>query len=116
MSILGCPYCGLNFGHTLLCPANIRSDVATEREALNPPTAHCLYTAERERAEREHPASEWANKTPDEMFSDLFNEVSELGIAVEADDLHGPHGVLIEALHVRIVAERIAEEMVRREG
>lgn len=58
----------------------------------------------------------WSTLTMRQMFIALIGEAWELGIAFWRRDVHGPHGILIESVHVANVAIRINEEIARRFG
>jgi hypothetical protein len=49
-----------------------------------------------------------------EMLQKLKREVRELELALWVNDIHGEHGILREATHVQVVAQRIIDEMTRR--
>jgi len=61
-----------------------------------------------------HPPEEWAALERWEMPRHLEREVRELKLALWLNELEGDHGILREALHVQVVAQRIIDEMVRR--
>jgi hypothetical protein len=61
-----------------------------------------------------HPPEEWAEFQRWEMQQRLEREVRELKLALWLNKLEGYHGILREAIHVQVVAQRIIDEMVRR--
>jgi hypothetical protein len=73
-----------------------------------------LFKAEYERAKAKYSPDLWAGLHPVDMLAALQREVNELATALWSKDLNGPHGSLVEACHVAVVATRISEEMRRR--
>ena len=73
-----------------------------------------LFKVELELALQKHPPEEWAEFKDWEMQQQLEREVCELEVALWINDLHGDHGILREAVHVQVVAQRIIDEMERR--
>jgi len=58
----------------------------------------------------------WAGLHRWQMHQYLKREVRELQRALWVNDLHGEHGIIVEATHVQVVAQRIIDEMTRRSG
>jgi len=61
-----------------------------------------------------HSPEEWAALKRWEMQQYLEREVRELKLALWLNELEGDHGIIREAIHVQVVAQRIIDEMVRR--
>ena len=61
-----------------------------------------------------HPPKEWARFERWEMHQHHEREVRELQLALWLNELEGEHGILREAVHVQVVAQRIIDEMSRR--
>lgn len=73
-----------------------------------------LLQVEHKRSLELHPPGEWHVKSPWGMVQALTGEVSELSRALMKGDIHGPHGALVESVHVANVARRIYDEIARR--
>jgi hypothetical protein len=73
-----------------------------------------LFAQEYAAALAKHPESRWSTYERWEMFQKLKLETRELHLALWINDLDGEHGILREATHVQVVAQRIIEEMTRR--
>jgi len=68
------------------------------------------YTA----ALSKHTPEEWAAFERWEMHQCLEREVGELKRALWCNEMDGEHGIIREAVHVQVVAQRIMDEMLRR--
>lgn len=58
---------------------------------------------------------DWADDTITQMTCRLIDEVQELLLAVNAHDIGGPHGVLVEATQVASCAVKLAAVVAMRE-
>ncbi len=56
-------------------------------------------------------AHNWDGYTMDQMGQALCGELLEMGEAEGRRDIHGPHGMIAEALQVAVVAIRTAERL-----
>lgn len=74
------------------------------------------FITEYELAHEAYPPITWAKMHRQEMHRALEREVNELKTALWADDLNGDHGIIKEALHCQVVAQRIIDECSRREA
>ena len=74
-----------------------------------------LFKTEFGLAVQKHPPQEWAEMHPADMHRELLREVDELNLSLWLDDLDGEHGIIREAVHVQVVAQRIIDEMIRRQ-
>lgn len=72
------------------------------------------FQVEFDRALKKYPPEMWADLHLIEMHMALLREVEELKVALWKGDLDGEHGIIREAIHVQVVAQRIADEMKRR--
>lgn len=72
------------------------------------------FKIELEMAIQKHPQAEWEKMQPFDMHGELLGEVDELKSALWAGELNGDHGIIREAVHVQVVAQRIIDEMKRR--
>lgn len=73
-----------------------------------------LFKAEQARALAKYSPAVWSTLDRYEMWNALSRESNELNCALWANDVHGEHGAVREAIHCAVVAIRIAEEMQRR--
>lgn len=73
-----------------------------------------LFQTELSRALQKYPPAVWAAMECDEMVDRLILEAEELRRALLMGDLEGNHGILVEAVHAQVVAQRIMDEMRRR--
>lgn len=60
------------------------------------------------RAKSKH---DWAGYDGEAMANALVGELMEMGAAEAQGDIHGPHGMIAEAVQVAVVALRIAEHL-----
>jgi len=72
------------------------------------------FKIELDLAIQKHPQEEWEEMHPSDMHGELLREVDELKRALWAGELDGDHGIIREAVHVQVVAQRIIDEMERR--
>jgi hypothetical protein len=54
---------------------------------------------------------DWTGYDGDAMANALVGELMEMGEAESRGDVHGPHGMVREAIQVAVVALRIAEHL-----
>jgi hypothetical protein len=72
------------------------------------------FQAEFKRAVEKYPQAIWEEMHPADMHQRLLLEADELKHALWIGDFGGEHGIIIEAVHVQVMAQRIINEMSRR--
>ena len=72
------------------------------------------FSIEHARAIAKYPPELWEKLHPQEMHDYMLQEADELKAALWREDLYGEHGIIREAVHVQVVAQRIIDEMRRR--
>lgn len=61
-----------------------------------------------------HKHGDWSDYTPEQMTDKLIGELGELVMALENNQIIGPHGALYEAVHVANCACKMVLELARR--
>lgn len=70
--------------------------------------------AESHRSRQKYSYSLWERLSKTRMMLALLSEFWELSVAMWRHDVHGPHGIVNEAVQCGNLSLRIAEEMERR--